>query len=308
LENGRRLENMSWRLWYRESSLKESDHNSNNTPLSATCPIPIQQQTPVAVKDDNKHLSPASFKRIISSLNEYEIKQPPQSTQPIQQKKAEAVVVESPKHVQHKSNMIMFEQPKPQQQTQTQQSKFFIKEDEESDLDYEDEDGWSSEEEEEEINPTPKNTSTFNTQQQKRFAIGYNSVGEEDDDQYEDINDDDKEDEYQDCLITAAAEDESAFLSEFRKRCPPPINVLTTKKSSLLTNMFHSQGITRLANQPTITVTQNQQNEDELLSTSMRKCIEIEQHGHDFIFKKNNCDLNHDSFMFSNNSRVGLYW
>lgn len=83
LENGRRLENLSWRLWYRESLIEKAKEQHVRTPIpiqhsnaaeedyftyasststSSTCSIP---QTPRSLK----HVSPSSFKRMISSLN-----------------------------------------------------------------------------------------------------------------------------------------------------------------------------------------------------------------------------------------------
>lgn len=83
LENGRRLENLSWRLWYRESLIEKAKEQHVRTPIpiqhstpaaddyfsyasststSSTCSMP---QTPLSLK----HVSPSSFKRMISSLN-----------------------------------------------------------------------------------------------------------------------------------------------------------------------------------------------------------------------------------------------
>ncbi|KAI9311680.1 hypothetical protein BX666DRAFT_1881548 [Dichotomocladium elegans] len=86
LENGRRLENMSWRLWYRETLIEKTQDQHVRTP------IPIQQQPSVSAPEEDyfsyassassastcsniqtppslKHVSPSSFKRMISSLN-----------------------------------------------------------------------------------------------------------------------------------------------------------------------------------------------------------------------------------------------
>ncbi|KAI7883889.1 DUF1752-domain-containing protein [Lichtheimia hyalospora FSU 10163] len=82
LENGRRLENLSWRLWYRESLIEKAKEQHVRTPIpiqhsnsaddyftyasststSSTCSMP---PTPRSLK----HVSPSSFKRMISSLN-----------------------------------------------------------------------------------------------------------------------------------------------------------------------------------------------------------------------------------------------
>ncbi|CAO3610049.1 unnamed protein product [Mucor hiemalis] len=290
LENGRRLENMSWRLWYRESSLKESIHNNNRTQLSSTCPIPIHKTNNTLIESKSlaeKQLSTASFKRIISSVNENEAILPPTT-----QKEG----------TNSKPEMIMFQQPQNQQQQQEQKqqqqvsqnkkcesNKFFISKDEESDVEYEDEEGWLSEDEEiEEVLTTPpiNNIKPIT----KKFMI---SDDEEDEDGYEDINDD---------------YDESAFLSEFRKRSP--INVITKQGCSLLSNMLRrAQHDTRLASQP-ITVVQNQEPQTKMeideLSVSMRKCVEWEQHGyqHDFILDSN---VKHNTFITADDG-FRSYW
>lgn len=250
LENGRRLENMSWRLWYRESSLKET---KTTHLLSSTCPIPIQHTNNASVIEHNKstidkHLSPASFKRIISSVNENEVILPPPSLK-------NSKTTDTP-------NLIMLQQPQ-----------FFI---EKQDIESEDdEEGWSSDDEEE---PTPKNNTTvvLPIKNNKKFTISDDEdsdIEEEDEDNYRDIKDNNDL-------------DETAFLSEFRKRTPPPIAHVITKGCSILSNMLRAQDSTRLANQP-INVVQNQIQkhyiEGEELSTSMKKCVEWEHYQHDFI-------------------------
>lgn len=211
LENGRRLENMSWRLWYRESSLKRT----------APTPIPIQPPS-ASIKESDKPLS--SLKRIISSFKENEIK--------ILAPTVRATIKKE----------IMFE--KPQTKSSTTTSKFFINEDE-SDTD----EGWSSDssddEEEEVEESTPKRSI---------MSIQVNA------------------DHVHDC-------DETAFLSEFKKRSP----IKRTKGHSILSNMLRAER-TRLATQA-IHVVPNQKHVTDELSTSMRKCLEWEQHGfaHDII-------------------------
>ncbi|KAG2229705.1 hypothetical protein INT48_004222 [Thamnidium elegans] len=207
LENGRRLENMSWRLWYRESSLKRT------APIST--PIPIQPPSTI-IKESDKPLS--SLKRIISSFKDNEIK--------IQAPKVQPTVKEK----------IMFEKP----QTKSSTSKFFINEDE-SDTD----EGWSSDSSDDEEESTPE-TSIMSIQVNTHH-----------------IND---------C-------DETAFLSEFKKRSP----IKRTKGHSVLSNMLRAEP-TRLATQA-IHVVPNQKHVTDELSTSMRKCLEWEQHGfaHDII-------------------------
>lgn len=289
LENGRRLENMSWRLWYRESSLKESIHNNNRTQLSSTCPIPIHKTNNTTMESKSlaeKQLSTASFKRIISSVNENEAILPP----PTQKEGTNS-----------KPEMIMFQQPQNQQQQQQQvtqmndsceSNKFFISKDEESE--YEDEDGWFSEDEEVEEVPTPINNNAIKPT--KKFMISDDEEDEdEDEDQYEDIN---NNNDY----------DESAFLSEFKKRSP--INVITNKGCSLLSNMLRrAENDTRLASQP-ITVVQNQERQTKMeideLSASMRKCVEWEQHGyqHDFILNSN---VKHNTFITEDDG-FRSYW
>ncbi|GAA5795219.1 hypothetical protein HPULCUR_000573 [Helicostylum pulchrum] len=211
LENGRRLENMSWRLWYRESSLKRT----------APTPIPIQPPSTL-IKELDKPLS--SLKRIISSFKENEIK--------IQAPKVQAAI--------KKEKEIMF--VKPQTKSSTTTSKFFINEDE-SDTD---EEGWSSDSSDEDEDESTPKTSIM--------PIQVNT------------------DHVHDC-------DETAFLSEFKKRSP----IKRTKGHSILSNMLRAER-TRLATQA-IHVVPNQKHVTDELSTSMRKCIEWEQHGfaHDII-------------------------
>ncbi|KAI8986982.1 hypothetical protein BDB01DRAFT_784185 [Pilobolus umbonatus] len=71
LENGRRLENMSWRLWYRESSLANTP-TFNQQPIS---PIPIKSTNNSLSNSHGtpRHLTPSSFKRIISSMTDDKI-------------------------------------------------------------------------------------------------------------------------------------------------------------------------------------------------------------------------------------------
>lgn len=281
MENGRRLENISWRLWYRESSLKKSERR-----ISSTCPIPIQQFTPK--KEADKHLSSTSFKRIISSLNENKIIAQPSKSQPIEKQTSiqfqkshptiefsqpiiekarpiienvqscievsQPIIVKSqsiiektqPATIIETQKSILFEKP------QEERSKFFIKEEEE-------EQGWSSDEEEEQ-DATPKNDIDF---------LDHNVE------------------------INETNRDETAFLSEFRKRSP--INVTT--KPSILSNMLHAEHNTRLAHP--IHVAQNLQHDE--LSSSMRRYIQREQHGlgHDFILNSNvkpSCDVFEETF------------
>lgn len=201
---------MSWRLWYRESSVKRTAPTST--------PIPIQPPSTL-IKESDKPLS--SLKRIISSFNENEIK------------------IQAPK-VQPTIKEIAFEKP----QVKSSTSKFFINEDE-SDTD----EGWSSDssDDEEEEESIPK-TSIVSIQ------VNTNHVN--------------------DC-------DETAFLSEFKKRSP----IKRTKGHSILSNMLRAER-TRLATQA-IHVVPNQKHVTDELSTSMRKCLEWEQHGfaHDIVLK-----------------------
>ncbi|ORZ02218.1 hypothetical protein BCR43DRAFT_519583 [Syncephalastrum racemosum] len=93
LENGRRLENMSWRLWYRESNAERDE----KTAPTVRTPIPIPALSPDDSHDDYfcqslpedspqtpsfKHVSPTSFKRIISSVGDSTLT-PPISTAPV---------------------------------------------------------------------------------------------------------------------------------------------------------------------------------------------------------------------------------
>lgn len=284
---------MSWRLWYRESSLKESIHN-NRTQLSSTCPIPIYKTNNTTMESKSlaeKQLSTASFKRIISSVNENEAILP----SPTQRKEGTN---------SSKPEMIMFQQqPQNQQQQVTQNTascesnKFSISKDEESE--YEDEDGWFSEDDDEEVEevPTPINTTAIKST--KKFMIS--------DDEEEEADEDEDEDQYED-ITNKNDYDESAFLSEFKKRSP--INVITNKGCSLLSNMLRqAQNDTRLASQP-ITVVQNQERQTKMeideLSASMRKCVEWEQHGyqHDFILNSN---VKHNSFITEDDG-FRSYW
>ncbi|KAI8884288.1 DUF1752-domain-containing protein [Backusella circina FSU 941] len=62
LEHGKRLENLSWRVWYRERSATQNK--------SRISPVPIQASTKQEDSFDNtEHLSSNSFKRLISSLD-----------------------------------------------------------------------------------------------------------------------------------------------------------------------------------------------------------------------------------------------
>ncbi|KAI7861073.1 hypothetical protein BDC45DRAFT_493461 [Circinella umbellata] len=88
LENGRRLENLSWRLWYRESLIekaKEQKHvrtpipiQSNNNNIdnddyfsyaSSSSSASTCESAPLQTPPSLKHMSPSSFKRMISSLD-----------------------------------------------------------------------------------------------------------------------------------------------------------------------------------------------------------------------------------------------
>lgn len=81
LENGRRLENLSWRLWYRETRVstepihipqlqqQQQENNSgseNDSSYDASSVESSLVQTPPAFK----HVSPSSFKRMITSFAE----------------------------------------------------------------------------------------------------------------------------------------------------------------------------------------------------------------------------------------------
>ncbi|KAI9250495.1 hypothetical protein BDA99DRAFT_209150 [Phascolomyces articulosus] len=82
LENGRRLENLSWRLWYRESLIEKAREQHVRTPIpiqsnnnisndyfsyvsSSASSCESSLQTPPSLK----HMSSSSFKRMISSLD-----------------------------------------------------------------------------------------------------------------------------------------------------------------------------------------------------------------------------------------------
>lgn len=94
LENGRRLENMSWRLWFRESNAEREE----KTAPTVRTPIPIPVLSPDDSHDDYfsqslpddspqtppfKHVSPTSFKRIISSVGDSTLT-PPVSSAPVE--------------------------------------------------------------------------------------------------------------------------------------------------------------------------------------------------------------------------------
>ncbi|KAI7877082.1 uncharacterized protein EV154DRAFT_62809 [Mucor mucedo] len=293
LENGRRLENMSWRLWYRESSLKESERTA-----ASTCPIPIQQSK----NEADKHLSSTSFKRIISSLNENKIiAQPtksclnnenqtliqfekptpsaststsapvpaasssalapstapalnpikkvnssinnPQKAQPTIKTCHSAMNVTSAARVSQSSGQnastIKTNNAQP---TNTPNKHQVVKKPQEERSKFfikeEEEQGWSSDDEDEDA--TPKN------------SIDFVETNVE-------INND-------------ADHDEIAFLSEFRKRSPPPIS--TIAKRSILSNMLQNETNTRLAH-PNLVAQRYQQHEQ--LSTSLRACLRRER-------------------------------
>ncbi|KAI8818770.1 uncharacterized protein EV422DRAFT_164221 [Fimicolochytrium jonesii] len=59
LENGRRLENISWRLWYR------SCHG--HSPLEETAPLDIPEFDPMPKQNKSPHVSPESFKCILKN-------------------------------------------------------------------------------------------------------------------------------------------------------------------------------------------------------------------------------------------------
>ncbi|KAG2216064.1 hypothetical protein INT45_010633 [Circinella minor] len=100
LENGRRLENLSWRLWYRESLIEKAQEQNH-----VRTPIPIQsnnnmnnddyfsyassastcESTPLQTPPSLKHMSPSSFKRMISSLDNDSIEKQHYQHQQLQQ-------------------------------------------------------------------------------------------------------------------------------------------------------------------------------------------------------------------------------
>lgn len=269
---------MSWRLWYRESSLKESERIA-----ASTCPIPIQQSR----KETDKHLSSTSFKRIISSLNENKIIQPTKSS-----KNKTLIQFEKPKASKTNANKAhsYIESTHKFQPTikachsamevslsavgvsqhvikvtqsgnepsiitkqltinsnqsintpKTQKSVSLVKPQEERSkffIKEDDEQEWSSDEEDRDA--TPKNSVDFVEQNVK---------------------------------INGADYDETAFLSEFRKRSPPPISIIA--KRSVLSNMLQVESTTRLAIPNR--VTQNQQHDQ--LSTSLKRCLRRERQG-----------------------------
>ncbi|KAI9020870.1 hypothetical protein CLU79DRAFT_719640 [Phycomyces nitens] len=76
LENGRRLENLSWRLWYRESAVvhdrrcvtdqPETTIHTEDSPLPSLSST-VGPSTPIDAKP-LKHVSPSSFKRMLTYL------------------------------------------------------------------------------------------------------------------------------------------------------------------------------------------------------------------------------------------------
>ncbi|KAF7732786.1 hypothetical protein EC973_000060 [Apophysomyces ossiformis] len=89
LENGRRLENISWRLWFRESMMvkhqeslgaaqEREQHRQQHPPeldesfsddFAGGSPLSVGPHTPL------KHVSPSSFKRLISSLGDHPVEE-----------------------------------------------------------------------------------------------------------------------------------------------------------------------------------------------------------------------------------------
>jgi hypothetical protein len=207
LENGRRLENMSWRLWYRECTLKET--------IQKSIPIPIQNTETNTIIE--KPLTPASFTKIISSLNENRLVVP---QRPI----LSMTEVPSPNPI------ITSKQPPPRN------SKFFIKEGE-SDVD--DESDWSSDDEYTDKEGGSIKEKTTQLVLDNTFKEG---IMDESDDDYETINE--EEGDYETVDEDAAEDDkrnkvdEMAFLHEFRKRSPCSTR---PKGYSLLSNMLRAQ-------------------------------------------------------------------
>lgn len=232
LENGRRLENMSWRLWYRESSLKQTAPTAYSIPIQ---PLTNKKES------DNKPLS--SLKRIISSLNENEIIQVPTNNNKVQDKKE--IQFEKTSNNNKKSAT-------PAPAPAVSASKFYINEDDESDSD----EGWSSDNSSDDDEVTEEVEEEF-TPKTNTMSIQVNTHHVD--------------------------SDETAFLSEFKKRSP----IKSTKGHSILSNMLRAES-TRLANQ-TIRVVPNQKHVTDELSTSMRKCLEWEKNrsAHDIIMNSN---------------------
>jgi hypothetical protein len=230
LENGRRLENMSWRLWYRESIIKEIATVSKEQNQQIN-PIPIQPTQLTTTNLTEKPLAPKSFTQIITTLHENEI------------------MIRPPQH--HHFTEIIECEPIPQKR----QSKFFIKEDNESDWDESD---YSDEDElfKEEINDgrlfsVTILTDTFNKPSYHagydEHQVIYEPNDEDNDESYETIDEDDEDDDgYCTFMIRkpyshtySQSNQPGACQLEFNKQIPSPIG--NTKGFSLLSNMFRAQ-------------------------------------------------------------------
>ncbi|KAI9365080.1 hypothetical protein BD770DRAFT_119023 [Pilaira anomala] len=238
---------MSWRLWYRESSLKETAPTAYSIPIQ---PLTNKKES------DNKPLS--SLKRIISSLNENEIIQMPTSNNKVQDKKEiqfEKISNNNKKPAAPAAPAAPATPATPATPA-VSASKFFINEDDESDSD----EGWSSDnssDDDDDDDEVAEEVEEESTPKTNTMSIQVNTHHVD--------------------------SDETAFLSEFKKRSP----IKFTKGHSILSNMLRAES-TRLANQ-TIRVVPNQKHVTDELSTSMRKCLEWEQNrfAHDIIMNSN---------------------
>lgn len=198
---------MSWRLWYRESTSKEQ----------LPVPIPIQN---TKAQTNEKPLSPSSFTKIISSLNENQLVVP---------QRCDLTVAEMPK-----PSPIMTEMPHP-----PRLGKFFINDNE---SDFDDESDWSSDDE-----STEEECGSITKEQVILFPSSVlDNVSEEDntdenDNDYETVDEDN--DSYETVVEDAENNtnevDEIAFLLEFKKRSPG--NMCLKKRHSLLSNMLRAQ-------------------------------------------------------------------
>ncbi|OBZ83557.1 hypothetical protein A0J61_08395 [Choanephora cucurbitarum] len=208
LENGRRLENMSWRLWYRETTLK-----SNNKIISSKVHSCLSSQSCVTINDEES--TPSEKEPVESILVDQEVSKSFKDmnancstsidNNPVNHPVSSNLAVEIAC-----SNVISYNE------SVKRSSKFFIDDDDDDD---------DSKEEE------------FESDYSKPFYIGS-------DDEYEDIETGSDCESFETFdepteLSDDNRVDEAAFMIEFRKRSP--CNNVFLKGQSLLTTLLRTQ-------------------------------------------------------------------
>lgn len=227
---------MSWRLWYRESIMKEIATVSNERNQQQQQQINLIPIQPTTANSTEKPLTPKSFTQIITTLNENEI------------------IIRPQQHHHYPTKTIECKQI-----PQKRHSKFFIKEDDESDWDesdYSDEDELFEGEVSDErlfsvtaltdVSSKPSFHATYDEHQVIYEDKGeYNA--EDDDENYETVDEDDEADDgYCTFMIRkpyshsySQSDQPGVCQLEFNKQIPSPNG--NTKGFSLLSNMFRTQ-------------------------------------------------------------------